>query len=71
MATRRYRGYKIVVERSGDTWDVTVSDPKGEAIWDDGEYTIYQDAFEEAHYVIDEQIAELTEPTVEREEWYA
>ena len=69
MATRRYRGYKITVERSGDTWDVTVSDLKGEAIWDDGEYTIYQDAFEEAHYMIDEDIEECADPVVAGEEW--
>ena len=69
MATRRYRGYKITVERSGDTWDVTVFTPDGEKLWDEGEYTIYQDAFEEAHYVIDEEIEERTVPVVAGEEW--
>lgn len=62
MAVRRYRGYKIEVERNGEAWDVTVTCPTGEVIWDDGEYVIYQDAFEEAKYAIDEHIEELEAP---------
>ena len=68
MAIRRYRGYKIVVERNGETWDVTVADPKGDVVWDDADYAIYQDAFEEAKYMVDEYVEELEAPVAMYEE---